>query len=512
MVETELISKRLLARNTLWNLMGQGIPFVLAFFTMPLLIKGLGTERFGILTLAWMVIGYFSFFDMGVGRATTKFVSEYIMMGEVESLPPLFWTAISILFGAGIIVGIGAIVLTPRLVTLVFNIPPGLREETQKAFYLLALSIPLVLSTSGTRGVLEGLHRFRLVNVIKIPANAAIIVTPLLVLPFSHNLYHIVGILVLSRFLAFLFYFYYCLQSLPNLKKLNRPSIILMKKLLSFGGWLALTNVVGSLIAMGYIDRFLISSILTMSSVSYYVTPFELITKLWIFPYSLMGVLFPVMSASTVAHKDNVPNLHYLAIKYILLLISPVVIAVIVLARPFLTFWVGTEFAQQSTLILQLLSVGVLLSALSQVPFTVIQSLGRPDLTAKRHLWELPFYVIVMWFLIRSMGIAGAALTWLLWTIIDTVLLFWLLKRLMPVAAGTRKFKKMSLIAIVGSLLFTAYVTSTFSDTKIKVAILLFMLIGMLTLAWTKLLDNSEKMYFKNLIVRTNQEAENLKS
>ena len=62
----------LLARNTAWNLLGSGAPLLVAVFAIPLLIKGMGTDCFGVLTLVWMGIGYFSVFDFGLGRALTK--------------------------------------------------------------------------------------------------------------------------------------------------------------------------------------------------------------------------------------------------------------------------------------------------------------------------------------------------------------------------------------------------------------------------------------------------------
>ena len=62
----------LLARNTIWNLIGYGVPLVVALFAIPLLIKGLGTDRFGVLTLAWVFIGYLSLFDLGLGRALKR--------------------------------------------------------------------------------------------------------------------------------------------------------------------------------------------------------------------------------------------------------------------------------------------------------------------------------------------------------------------------------------------------------------------------------------------------------
>jgi len=76
------ISGKLLARNTLLNFIGQILPLIVGVVTIPFVIQGLGTERFGLLSLAWVVLGYFAIFDLGLGRATTKFVAEALGRGD----------------------------------------------------------------------------------------------------------------------------------------------------------------------------------------------------------------------------------------------------------------------------------------------------------------------------------------------------------------------------------------------------------------------------------------------
>jgi len=66
--QANLTGGRRLARNVLWNLLGTGAPLLVAIVVIPVLIEGLGIERFGVLTIAWMVVGYFSLFDLGLGR------------------------------------------------------------------------------------------------------------------------------------------------------------------------------------------------------------------------------------------------------------------------------------------------------------------------------------------------------------------------------------------------------------------------------------------------------------
>ena len=148
------IGGRRLVRNVLWNLLGTGAPLFVAIVAIPMLIEGLGTARFGVLTLAWMVVGYFSLFDLGLGRAITKLVAERLGAGKDKEIPGIVWTAMSLMGALGILGAIVITCLSPWLVGGVLEIPEELQSETLTAFYLLAVSIPIVVSATGLRGIL----------------------------------------------------------------------------------------------------------------------------------------------------------------------------------------------------------------------------------------------------------------------------------------------------------------------------------------------------------------------
>ena len=67
-----------MVKNALLNLLGAALPLLVGILTIPYVVRGLGMERFGILSLAWVILGYFALFDFGLGRATTKFVAEAV--------------------------------------------------------------------------------------------------------------------------------------------------------------------------------------------------------------------------------------------------------------------------------------------------------------------------------------------------------------------------------------------------------------------------------------------------
>jgi O-antigen/teichoic acid export membrane protein len=78
----------------LQNLAGSGLPMAVAFFTIPVLIRELGTERFGLLALIWASVGYFGLLDLGLGRSLTQQHSRARARGHQEMVAPLSWTSL----------------------------------------------------------------------------------------------------------------------------------------------------------------------------------------------------------------------------------------------------------------------------------------------------------------------------------------------------------------------------------------------------------------------------------
>src|SRR5712692_12030509 len=155
--ESHLTNGRLLAGNTIWNLLGLLLPTAVGIVVVPLLIGGIGVARFGVLSLAWIVIGYFSLFDLGIGRALTKLVADRLGAREEDSIPPLAWTSLLLMFLVGILGGLFTLLISPWLVHHALKVPAMLQREALRSFYLLAVSIPVVTVTAGLRGILEAL-------------------------------------------------------------------------------------------------------------------------------------------------------------------------------------------------------------------------------------------------------------------------------------------------------------------------------------------------------------------
>lgn len=425
-----LLSGRLLARNGAWNVLGLSLPLVVAFFAIPRLIETLGTDRFGLLGIIWTAIGYFSLFDLGVGRALTTLVAGRLGHERTEDLPRLVWTALAIMAGAGAVAAILVAALAPWLIGDVLNVPPVLQGEAWQAMRILAATLPVVILSAGFIGVLEAHQRFSLINAVRIPLGAFTFLGPLMAVQYAPSLVAATGALAAARLVACLAYFGQCLWIVPALRSAAAFDRGLVGPLLSFGGWLTVSNVVGPL--MVYFDRLLTGAVLTMSAVAYYVTPYEVVTRFWVLPTAVVGVLYPALTTAFAADEARLVRLFGRAVDGLLLVMLPPLALVVLFAPEGLALWLGGEFAAKSTAVLRWLALGVFINSLGRVPHALVQGVGRPDLTAKLHLMELLPYAGALWLLVRYIGIEGAAAAWTARIVLDTAALFWLAGRVIP--------------------------------------------------------------------------------
>jgi len=439
----------LIARNVVFNLIGQGAPLVAAIFAIPILIRELGTERFGVLTLAWAVIGYFSLLDLGLGRALTKTVAEKLGTGEEDRIAGLVWTCLLLMFIFGLIGSFLLGLLSGWLVSQVLRVPLPLVNETLRSFYLLAISLPIVLTTAGLRGLLEAHQRFGVVNAIRTVYGIFTFLGPLVMLPFTRSLYLIIVLLAAARLMILFIYFLICFRTVPVIRR----NVSIQRKvaipLLQFGTWTTVSNVIGPI--MDYGDRFLIGGMVSMTAVAYYTTPYEIAAKLFIIPNAIAMVMFPVFSTTSVRDVGRTSLLFGRALKCLFVILFPLVLVTMSLSHEGLEMWLGKEFAQNSSRVFQLLIMGVFVNSLARMPFDLIQGLGRPDLTAKIHLAELFLYLPLAWWMIGTYGIVGAAIAWLGRVFLDAVILFRIALALLP--QSIQGVRRMEIILGAGLLI-----------------------------------------------------------
>jgi O-antigen/teichoic acid export membrane protein len=410
----------MIIKHTFYNLLGLGLPMIAAIFSIPILISELGVDRFGLLTLIWALVSYLGLFDLGLGRALTLQAGKIFESKNKKQLTPLILTALLLMSLFGILASsLLAFFATPLVDLISSNID---KHEVINATYVMAFVLPVITLTSALRGILEANHSFGIINLIRLPMGIFTFLSPLIVIfLFEPRLDFIAIILALGRVIACLIHGFFVWKILQKNVKPPFIDIKFIKPLLVSGSWMTVSNIVSPF--MGYIDRFLIGFILSASSVAYYATPHEMVTKLTVIPGALTGVLFPTFLKKS---KDNVKlrNLFFISIFLIFFTLLPFIITLEFFSKEILSAWINDEFSERSSILLQIFALGVLINSATHVPFTLIQSLSKPHITAIIHMIELPFFLILLWVMILKFGILGAALAWLARIITDSILMF----------------------------------------------------------------------------------------
>lgn len=412
--------------HVLWNLAGLTLPLLVAAVTIPHLIDKLGNERFGLLALAWGLLGYAGVLDLGIGRALTQMVSRLRGEGNLISIPSVLATAGRITFITGLIGGsfiVVAVLFGVDVWIKTQSVPPS---EVRHSILLLAVALPVQAMSATYRGMNEAYLNFKGISLLRVGLGVANFGAPFLLAFYTTNMFWLVSTLVGSRSMALLFYRSFANKCLVDRKSERGKAAYspqVAKALFRFGGWVTVSSIVSPLLVQA--DRFVIAAIISVAAVTIYVVPYEIVVQSLILVGSVTSVIFP--SLSTLMHEQPdqwqaffrrwlgiVAGMTFLASGLLALFLPSI-----------LQLWLKVNFVPESAVIGQVLCLGVFANAIGSMYYALIHAKGRADLTAKIHLIELPLFMFSLIFFLHHFGLIGAAWAWVGRMVFDAMALAW---------------------------------------------------------------------------------------
>jgi O-antigen/teichoic acid export membrane protein len=416
-----------LRKNTLWNLAGSGLPLIAAVALIPYMLQRLGAESFGVLTLIWSLIGYFSLFDMGVGRALTYELSKLQAVNNLTEISLTLKAGLILTLGAGIFGALIVFVIAPHLAYSWLKISPAFQQDATLSFQIAALGIIPTTITSGLRGAMEGLERFAASNANKLILGFCMFVLPALAITLHGNniwiatLYLVVARLVVAFIGMVQLRSHLVLNTAKNsLNPLNKLITIKSRitPLLNYGVWITVTGIVGPMMVYG--DRFFVSAAVGAALLSLYAIPQEGLQRLLMWPVALCSALLPKLSALSPKEASALYWKNYKRVTLVMLVVCIIAASAI---YPVLAWWLSVDFAQKALPIALVLCIGIWLNSMALVPYTMLHANGDPKTTAIFHLVELVLYALALWWLANQYGLIGAAWAWVARVALDLALL-----------------------------------------------------------------------------------------
>lgn len=411
-----------LRSNALWNLAGAGFPLAFGAVLFPYLVRSIGVEAFGVLTLIWALIGYFSLFDLGIGRALTQQVAQKRMAGRATEVPVLVKTGLLFTGAMGVLGGVVLALAAEPLAVQGLQVSPALHADVVRALLIAAAAVPFTTVTVGLRGVIEAYEDFRAVNLLRMALGVTTFGLPAVsVLCFGPSLTWIVALLMAARLGFVVAHWRLVRRHLRVDLGAVRAGRQELRQLLSFGAWMTVSNIISPLMVTA--DRFVISGVLGAAVVAYYTVPSELLLRVLILPGALTGALFPRLALLIATDIASAAQLYRRSLLAVAATLVPISLLLALGAHWGISLWLGETFADHAAPVTTILALGLLFNGVAFVPFAAVQAAGLARITAQLHVAEAFVYFPLLIFGLHAFGLPGAAFAWTARVGIDLVLL-----------------------------------------------------------------------------------------
>ncbi len=401
-------TSRKVVRNTLFNYLSYFVIAALRIVSMPIIISGLGNERYGIYAAVMGVLGYVGLLDLGIGISLTKFVAEYHARKEYQRLNDIFSTALILYIGLGVL-GAGILIgFSEIFVVHIFHIQEAMWEEARYVFWITAVSLFNGLTFGVFGNLLYGIQRQDISRTISMFNVLLSCVGSIIIVKLGYKLVPFVLYIVSVALLTFLVQMIIAKRYLPMVKFF--PRIFKrreVKKIVNFSFAMFINQIAAR--NMSVLEKTILGIFLPIANVTLYTIANTLALFCFKLPAAAVLATLPAASELTAQNRhDAVRELVLRSMKYTGLLAIPTFVPAAIMAQDIVRIWMGEEY-YVSARILQLLIPGYFFLAMASSGMSIMVGIGRPYVNTFYALAQIFLCSTLMIFMMRAYGVLGAA-------------------------------------------------------------------------------------------------------
>lgn len=409
----------MLLRNSLWNLGGSAVPALVALATVPFLIRGLGLEGFGIVTLISSVVGYVGVLDINLTTGSIRYLAHYHARNDHERFSETFWFGLLFYSALGLAGCVLLFFFAPLLLTLFFEGVNLRSEEVHTALQLAGIGFLISQWQNYLMIVPQALQRYdraaqgeACFGVIANLVSAAVAMT-------GGGVAGVIAARIAISALHSLWLVWLLIRLGLHLTP-ARPRRTIAADLTRFSAYAYLSRLAS--LFHQHADKLIIGALAGPVALTFYTVPSQLASRILGLTYRLSSVIYPRVSALSALGESGQLRCMYLDVTRLLTYINLAVLGIIALTgEEFLRRWVGAEFVDASYPILLLITLGLMADSLTHIPSMVNDGLGHPRVTGAFALARGLLGVPLVFIGTQSIGILGAASGHLLASLLMTV-------------------------------------------------------------------------------------------
>ena len=403
-------------QNIIANFAGRGWTVLIALAFVPIYLRFLGIEAYGLIGIYTTITVLAGPMDLGLTMTLNRELARrsahpdkaHEMSDFVRTLEVVYWFA-ALALGAAV-VGASSYV-THNWVRIEHLSPGSVRNSIILMGFALALQWPERLYTGG----LLGLQRQVLLNVLRSgfmtlrAVGAALVlwlVSPTPEAFFAWQLVIAATHVIVVRA--------YLLRCLPGATRLARFRKKLLKQVWRFSAGLSWISVTGVL--LGYTDKIILSKVLTLEMFGYYMLAWTVASGLYNLVLPVSTSVFPRFSQLVaLGHSAELTRVYHASCQLGSVLLIPVTIFIAAFPEELLFLWTQDHVTTVNAApILRLLIVGTALNALVSLPYNMQLAHGWARLCASVNTMAVVLLVPLTIYLAGRYGAIGGAIAWVI--------------------------------------------------------------------------------------------------
>lgn len=400
-------------RNVIANFLGQGWPNLLAFLFVPIYIRYLGVEAYGLIGFFTSLGGIFAILNLGLSATAKREVAlrrNHHLAGEARNIV----RTIEVVYGLVALFIALSFLLTANRLAADWISAEGLPHQTIKlAVIIFGITLALRWPVALYSGVLLGLERQVQYNVlIVLTSSLRSVGAVLAVALWSPTILMFLLWQLGAALIELLVMFYAAWRALPQTQNNFQAKfdLNLLRRFWKFTASLSINSISATILKQT--DRVMLSGLMPLQTVGYYSIAYS--------AYSGMGMMIdPIPEASfprfsNLIAENNIEelaNIYHKACQYLSFICVPVASLVFYFSYDILLFWTqSVDVANNAAVLLALMSLTYMLNTMRQLPWRLQLAYGITRLMVTYNLIAMILLFPTMYILIRKFGINGAGI------------------------------------------------------------------------------------------------------
>lgn len=401
-------------KNILANFAGQGWSAAMGLAFIPLYIRHLGMEAYGLIGIFGVLQSWLSILDLGMSPTLNREMARYEAGARsLQSIRDMLRSLEIICFSLAILIAIAVWSASGWLASGWLKADKLPVEVVAQALSVIALVVALRFAEGIYRGALFGLQQQVWYNganaVLSTLRHGGAVCTLMFLSPTVEAFFFwqgLVSILTIGVFAARVH------RSLPRAPRPPAFSPQAIADVWKFAGGMIGVSVLTLL--LGQVDKLLLSRMLTLENFGYFILAGTVAGFIDIVQSPVVWAIYPQMVA--LSAKDDTPELasvYHQGAQMVTILTAPIALLLCFFSAGILTLWSGdADLAVKTAPIAAVLVFGNFLQALMNMPYRLQTAHGWTSLTLKGSgIAVLVLIPAIFWFVPRY-GAVGAAWIW----------------------------------------------------------------------------------------------------